>query len=226
MCKPVLTHSWDLSIPEARELQEELRSRVIDEDDLDDPVRLVAGADISYDKHDPTLFAAVVVLDAHTLEVVETRSVTRKATFPYVPGYLSFRELPAVLEAFAKLSQRPDLVICDGQGRAHPRRFGLACHVGVLLDLPTVGCGKTRLIGTHREPGERRGCSCRLLDDEEVIGRVVRTRTKVKPVYVSVGHRISLDCACRWVLRTASRYRIPEPVRAAHVTVNKLRAAA
>lgn len=238
MCKPVLSHGWDLSIPEARALQEELRARVIDEDSfllppsaptgpqLGDPVRLVAGADISYNKHDPTLFAAVVVLDARTLEVVETRSVTREATFPYVPGYLSFRELPPVLEAFAALSRRPDLVICDGQGMAHPRRFGLACHLGVLLDLPAVGCGKTRLIGSHREPGERRGSSCQLLDGGEVIGRVVRTRTGVKPVYVSVGHRIGLDSACRWVLRTAARYRIPEPVRAAHVTVNKLRASA
>jgi deoxyribonuclease V len=223
---PVLSHRWDLTTAEARALQRQLSARVVTEDRLADPVRLVAGADLSYDKGCPTLYAAVVVLDAVTGALVESRSVQREATFPYVPGYLSFREIPPLLEAFALVERRPDLVICDGQGLAHPRRLGLACHLGVLLDLPSIGCGKTRLVGRHREPGLRRGSSCRLLDGEEVIGRVLRTRTGVKPVYVSTGHRVCLETARRWVLKLAHPYRLPEPVRAAHSTVNRLRAEA
>jgi deoxyribonuclease V len=185
--------------------------------------RLVAGADVSFDRSSPELHAAVVVLDAESLEVVEVAAVRGRARFPYVPGYLSFREIPPLLEAFAKLEAVPDLVVCDGQGRAHPRRFGLACHLGVLLDLPTLGCAKSRLIGEYREPGPRRGAHTRLLDAGEVIGEAVRTRSGVKPVFVSVGHRISLESARRATLRLAPRYRIPEPVRAAHLEVNRLR---
>jgi deoxyribonuclease V len=222
----VLSHRWDLTTAEARELQQQLSARVVAEDRLAGPVRRVAGADISYDRGCPTLYAAVVVLDAETGALVESRSVQREATFPYVPGYLSFREIPPLLGAFARLEHRPDLVICDGQGLAHPRRLGLACHLGVLLDLPSIGCAKSRLAGRHREPGRRRGSGCRLLDGDEVIGRVVRTRTDVKPVYVSVGHRVCLETACRWVLRLARPFRLPEPVRAAHATVNRLRAEA
>jgi deoxyribonuclease V len=221
---PVLSHPWRLTLPDARALQQRLAGQVIDEDRLG-PVRWVAGADIAYAKDSDTLHAAAVVLDARTLEVVETSAVRREAAFPYVPGFLSFRELPPLLEAFARLARRPDLVLCDGQGRAHPRRFGLACHLGVLLDLPAIGCGKSRLLGAHREPGRTRGCGCRLVDGGEVIGRVLRTRTDVRPVYISVGHRVSLATACRWVLRLARSYRLPEPVRAADGTVNRLRAA-
>ncbi len=187
------------------------------------PVRLVAGADVSYDRGSPVLFAAVVLLDAGSLEPVEAAGVCERARFPYVPGYLSFREIPAVLAAFAKLKGRPDLLVCDGQGRAHPRRFGLACHLGVLLDLPTLGCAKSRLVGRHREPGVRRGAHVQLRDGGEVIGEVVRTREGVKPVYVSVGHRITLATARRQVLRLAPRTRLPEPIRAAHGEVNRLR---
>ena len=183
----------------------------------------MAGADISFDHRSPELHAAVVVLDAESLEVEEIAGVRAKARFPYVPGYLSFREIPPLLEAFAKLEAVPDLIICDGQGRAHPRRFGLACHLGVLLDLPTLGCAKSRLIGDYREPGPRRGAHTRLRDGGEVIGEVVRTRSGVKPVFVSVGHRVCLETARRTVLRLAVRYRLPEPVRAAHREVNRLR---
>ena len=185
--------------------------------------RLVAGADISFDRSSPELHAAVVVLDVESLEVVEIAGVRAGARFPYVPGYLSFREIPPLLEAFAKLETVPDLIVCDGQGRAHPRRFGLACHLGVLLDLPTLGCAKSRLIGDYREPGPRRGAHTQLRDGGEVIGEVVRTRSGVKPVFVSVGHRISLETARRTTLRLAARYRLPEPVRAAHREVNRLR---
>jgi deoxyribonuclease V len=183
----------------------------------------VAGADISFDRSSPELHAAVAVLDAESLEVVEIAGVRAKARFPYVPGYLSFREIPPLLEAFAKLEAVPDLIICDGQGRAHPRRFGLACHLGVLLDLPTLGCAKSRLIGDYREPGPGRGAHTQLRDGGEVIGEVVRTRSGVKPVCVSVGHRVCLETARRTALRLAARYRLPEPVRAAHREVNRLR---
>jgi len=215
-------HGWDVGFAEARTIQERLRGRVRERDDARE-VRLVAGADVSYDRGSPVLFAAVALLDAESLELVEVAGVRRPARFPYVPGYLSFREVPAVLEAFRKLRRRPDLVVCDGHGRAHPRRFGLACHLGVLLDLPTLGCAKSQLVGSHREPGPRRGAHVALRDAGEVIGEVVRTRDGVKPVYVSVGHRISLETARRQVLRLAPRWRLPEPTRMAHQEVNRLR---
>jgi deoxyribonuclease V len=219
-----LRHSWSVSIAEARRLQDALRDAVV-EADAGGPVRLAAGADISAQRRSSRLYAAVVVLDVAGLEVAEVATACGDARFPYVPGYLSFRELPLVLEAFDRLRLRPDLVICDGQGRAHPRRMGLACHLGLWLDVPTIGCAKSRLIGTHRAPGLRRGCHTRLRDRGEVVGEAVRTRSGVKPVFVSVGHRVSLASARGWVLKLA-RYRIPEPVRAAHLEVNRLRRAA
>jgi deoxyribonuclease V len=220
--RPRLRHSFDLTIPEARALQEKLRSRVR-EAELPRRLRRVAGADVSYDRGSPVLFAAVVVLDPETLEVIESAGVESRARFPYVPGYLSFREIPPLLEAFAKLAEPPDLVVADGQGRAHPRRFGLASHLGVLLDLPTIGCAKTRLVGEHRTPGARRGACAQLRDRGEVIGTVLRTQAGVKPIYVSVGHRVTLAGARRWVLALAPRHRLPEPIRAAHAEVNRLR---
>jgi deoxyribonuclease V len=217
-------HAWDVTVAEARAIQEELRGRVEERDRLGE-VRTVAGADVSYDRGSPVLYAAVVVLDVDSLEVVEAASVRERARFPYVPGYLSFREIPPLLRAFQRLRTTPDLLLADGQGRAHPRRFGLACHLGVALDLPTIGCAKSRLVGTHREPGPRRGARTRLVDGGERIGLVLRTRAGVKPVYVSVGHRVSLETARAWVLRLAPRWRLPEPVRAAHAEVNRLRRA-
>ena len=196
---------------------------MIETDALPGTLRLVAGADVSYDRGSPVLYAAVVVFDADSLEIVEIGAATLRATFPYVPGYLSFRELPPLLAAFEKLRTRPDLVLCDGHGRAHPRRFGLACHLGVALDLPTIGCAKSRLGGEHREPGARRGAHAVLRDGPEVIGEVLRTRVGVAPVYISVGHRVSLATARRLVLRLTPRFRIPEPIRAAHAEVNRLR---
>ena len=215
---------WNGSVAEARALQEELRGRVEDRDRFG-PVRTVAGVDVSYDRGKPDLFAAVVVLDADTLEVLEVAGERQAARFPYVPGYLSFRELPAVFDAWRKLERRPDLVICDAHGRAHPRRFGLACHLGVALDVPSIGCAKSRLTGSFREPGAKRGASTRLVDDGEVIGRVLRTREGTKPIFASVGHRVSLATAERQLLRLAPRYRLPEPIRAAHAMVNRLRRA-
>ena len=187
------------------------------------PLRLVAGADVSFTRRSPELYAAVVVLDLESGEVVERRGVRAAARFPYVPGYLSFREVPALLRAFDRLSRVPDLVVADGHGRAHPRRFGLACHLGLLLDLPTLGCAKSPLVGAYREPGTRRGAHTQLVHEGEVVGSVLRTRTGVRPVFVSVGHRIDLESARRAVMRLARRYRLPEPTRAAHGEVNRIR---
>jgi deoxyribonuclease V len=199
---------------------------VIETDALPGTLRLVAGADVSYDRGSPALYAAVVVLDAESLEVVDVGLATTRAEFPYVPGYLSFRELPPLLAAFERLRLRPDLVLCDGHGRAHPRRFGLACHLGVALDLPTIGCAKSRLVGEHREPGVRRAAHAPLREGGERIGEVLRTREGVAPVYLSVGHRVSLATARRLVLRFTLRFRVAEPIRAAHAVVNRLRRAA
>jgi deoxyribonuclease V len=220
-----IRHSWTLSTHEARALQERLRERVVERDQLGE-VATVGGVDVSYDRGSPVLFAAAVVLDVRTLEPIESVAVQGKALFPYVPGYLSFREAPAVLEAFAKLRHRPDLLICDGHGRAHPRRFGLGCHLGLWLDVPTIGCAKSKLIGRHLEPGPLRGAHRRVVDGGEVIGEAVRTRDGVRPVYVSIGHRVSLETARRWILRLADRTRLPEPIRAAHQEVTRVRVAA
>jgi deoxyribonuclease V len=222
---PGLDHAWDLSVADARAVQEKLRDRVVREDRFGGPVRRVAGVDVSYDRRSPVLFAAVVVSDAETGETLETAGHRSLATFPYVPGYLSFREIPPVLACFEQLSRAPDLLVCDGHGLAHPRRFGLACHLGLWLDLPSIGCAKSRLVGEHRAPGMRRGAHVRLMEAEETIGEVVRTRNGVNPVYVSIGHRVSQATARRWVLRLAPRHRLPEPSRAAHAEVNRLRRA-
>jgi deoxyribonuclease V len=206
----------------ARRLQERLRGRVRALDPPREP-RLVAGADVSFDRRSPLLFAAVVLLELPGLAVVERATAVREVGFPYVPGYLSFREIPPLLAALEKLRGSPDLIVCDGHGLAHPRRFGLASHLGVILDRPALGCAKSRLVGEHRTPGERRGAHVQLRDGADVIGEVVRTRTGVKPVYVSVGHRVSLPTARRMVLRLAPRTRLPEPVRVAHREVNLAR---
>ncbi|MCA9537612.1 MAG: deoxyribonuclease V [Myxococcales bacterium] len=217
----LMPHPWNLSVPEATALQRALAAQVV-EAPLPAPPRFVAGADISFDKYAPVLHAAFVVLDAESGEVVDRRGVQAPVGFPYVPGYLSFREVPPLLDAWAGLRVRPDLIICDGHGRAHPRRLGLACHLGLWLDRPTLGCGKSRLCGTFAEPGAERGDFSPLVDRDEVIGQVLRTRRGVKPVFVSVGHRITLDEARAQVLRL-SKWRLPETTRQAHAEVNRLR---
>lgn len=215
-------HSWDLTTAEARQLQRELASQV----DVTTPLGpwdLVAAADVSYNKYETRLYAAVVVMRAGTLEFVERAGVVGEASFPYVPGLLSFREAPAVLKAFEALRTRPDVVLCDGQGYAHPRRMGLACHLGLWLGLPTIGCAKSRLCGTYDEPGPRAGDRSPLIDEDEVVGAVVRTRAKVKPLFVSPGHLCDIEGAVSVVLATAPKYRLPVPARAAHDYVNTIR---
>jgi deoxyribonuclease V len=208
-------HGWNLSPKQAIALQARLRDRVETEDRIG-TVRHVAGVDVGFEDGGTTTRAAVAVLDVGRLALVE-RAVVRKPTrFPYVPGLLSFREAPAVLAAFERLRVAPDLILYDGQGLAHPRRFGIASHVGVLLDAPTIGVAKTRLIGEHRVPPDRRGAWVPLRDGGETIGAVLRTRTGVKPLYVSIGHRVSLESAVRWTMTCVTRYRLPETTRWAH----------
>ena len=204
-------------------MQAELRERLILEDRMSADIRIVAGADVSCAKGDDRVYAAVVLMDAESLDVVEEAVYCGRTSFPYIPGLLSFREGPALLRAFGRLRNRPDAVLFDGQGIAHPRGFGLAAHLGLILDVPAVGCAKTRLIGSHGEPGPRRGQSSPLVHDGRVIGAVLRTRDRVRPVFVSQGHRVSLERSVEIVLRCARRYRIPEPIRRAHILVNTIR---
>ncbi len=215
-------HAWPANYREAVQIQEVLRRR-LRLTPLKRPVRLVAGADVSYSKGSPDLFAAVVILSLPNLEVVETRTTKAKAGFPYLPGLLSFRELPPLLDAFKRLRTVPDAVICDGQGIAHPRRFGLASHLGLLLDLPTVGCAKSLLVGNYREPAGRRWSRRDLIHEGEVIGQVLRTREAVKPVFVSPGHKIDLEGSVTLVRQCIGRFRLPETTRHAHSLVNKIR---
>jgi deoxyribonuclease V len=210
-----------LSLPEVRELQERVAG-LVREEDAQKPVRLVAGVDVAYGGAGGNAHAAVAVWDVTSGRVVETATASAETRFPYVPGFLAWRELPAVLAAFANLGRRPHLVLVDGHGVAHPRRCGLACLVGLALNLPTAGCAKNVLVGGFSDLGAERGTCVPLLDRGEVIGMAVRTRTGVRPVYVSVGHRITLEGACRSVL-AASRFRIPEPLRLAHMTVTGMR---
>ena len=207
----------NLTEQEAIDLQQQLRSRVILSDHLPAEIKLIAGVDVEYDKDSESIAGAFVLLDYHTLEVVEVATHCMEVTFPYIPGLFSFREMPVLLEAWKKLRQHPDVIICDGQGRAHPRRFGLACHMGVLLDKPTLGCGKTRLFGIYEQPATERGSISPLLaeDDGEHIGNALRTQTGINPVFVSVGHKISLDTATSLVLKMCTEYRLPETTRKA-----------
>lgn len=215
-------HPWKVNTAEARRIQDRLRKRISSEPPSKRP-RLIAGADVSYNKFSPYLYAAVTVLDVESMETVEQAGIRARATFPYVPGLLSFREVPPLIQVFRRLRSRPDALVCDGQGFAHPRRFGLACHAGLLLDLPALGCAKSRLLGEFQEPPRRRGGFTPLVDGDEIIGSVLRTRTGVRPVFVSIGHRMSLELAREIVLRLTPRFRIPETTRRAHLRVNELR---
>jgi len=213
---------WRVSIAQAREIQQSLRKRV-SLADRPGEVQLAAGLDCSYEKARSAIHAAAVVLTVPDLDIVERRAVTRPVTFPYVPGYLSFREAPALCAALDALRATPDLILCDGQGIAHPRGLGLASHIGVLYDAPTIGIAKSRLCGTHRAVGLRKGSSCALKLDGRTVGYVVRTRDGVKPLYVSPGHAVSVETARRWALRLVGRYRLGEPTRQAHLFVGSLK---
>lgn len=211
----MLEPNWPTTIEEAIAEQLRLRGHVEREDRLT-PVRTVAGLDCGFEQDGTITRAAVAVLSFPELELVEQAIVRHPTSFPYVPGFLSFREAPAVLDALARLHTRPDLLICDGQGLAHPRRFGLACHVGVLADLPSIGAAKSLLTGRYAGLGAERGATAALIDRGEAVGVALTTRPGTRPLFVSLGHRISLQSAVEWVLRCTPRYRLPETTRQAH----------
>lgn len=210
----VRLHDWQVTTTEAIKIQAELAGQVSRSGDVDP--HLIAGVDISVDRKSGEGTAAVVVLNYPGLEIVESEVVTDRIEFPYVPGLLSFREAPLVLAACEKLQVTPDLFIVDGQGIAHPRRMGLASHLGLFLNTPTIGCAKSRLCGIHEPPDNEARSHTELIDKGEIIGAVLRTRTGVKPVYVSIGYRIGLLSAINLILACCRGYRLPEPTRLAH----------
>lgn len=223
-------HRWDLSYAQARQLQVKLAGRV-EFTPLQRRPEVAAGLDCAFSKDGKRIIAAVVVLQLPGFEVLETAHASRKVTFPYIPGLLSFREAPACIAAVEKLRKQPDLFLVDGQGVAHPRRLGLAAHLGLFFEKPTIGCAKSRLIGTYEEPPFEKG-SYTLLTDKttvesdarsETIGAVVRTRTNVKPLFVSVGNKCTLDNAIEITLACTTKYRLPEPTRLAHQLVSRLK---
>lgn len=216
-------HPWDLSAREAMAVQKTLREKIVLSDRMDS-IRFIAAADISYSKASNRSYGGVAVFTYPDMELIEEQSSYGDTGFPYVPGLLSFREGPVALDAFRKIKQTPDLILFDGQGIAHPRRFGLASHLGLILNKPSVGCAKSRLYGQCVEPGKLKGASTPLLDDEGgIIGAVLRTRDRVNPVFVSQGHRVSLETALDIVLTCCVKYRIPQPIRHVHNFVNSLR---
>ncbi|MBE9215155.1 deoxyribonuclease V [Plectonema cf. radiosum LEGE 06105] len=208
-------HDWNLTTSEAKIIQEELQKEVLTEDKFTEPVKYVAGVDMGFEANGTISRAAVAVLSFPDLQLQEQSIAKRATTFPYIPGFLSFREIPAVLDALEKINTIPDIILCDGQGIAHPRRLGIACHLGVIIDKPTIGVAKSLLIGKHQEVPQIKGSWQPLIHKSETIGAVLRTRSNVKPVYVSSGHRISLPTAIDYVLRCTPKYRLPETTRIA-----------
>jgi len=214
--KAVRLHDWQVGVAEARELQRDLAAVVVRRGAVGEPA-LIAGADISGEDAEGNVRAAVVVLRQPDMAVVDSSVIVMKPAFPYVPGLLSFREVPLLLKAFEGITVVPDVIIADGQGIAHPRRIGLASHLGLLLDAPVIGCAKSILCGRHGELGDEPGSRAPLVDRGDVVGAALRTRRGVKPVYVSIGHMVDLDAAVRRVLACCRNYRLPEPTRLAHL---------
>lgn len=209
-------HSWQLGPAKAQKLQLELASRISQNNEVNKP-RHIAGVDISKPNSAGIGRAAAVVLSYPELQLIEVAIAEDKLPFPYIPGLLSFREAPLVLAACQKLSQTPDLILVDGQGIAHPRRFGIASHLGLILDTPTIGCAKSRLCGQHQLPASKAGSYAELTDKDETIGAVLRTKTDVSPIYISIGHKVDLPTAIYWALQCCRGHRLPEPCRLAHL---------
>jgi deoxyribonuclease V len=208
-------HDWNLSPQQAIEIQKQLRCEVEAQDRFDKPIKTVAGIDLGYDVENGMSRAVVVVLSFPELILLETSEARLPIQFPYVPGLLSFRETPVAIKALEKLKITPDVILCDGQGFAHPRRFGIACHIGILADVPTIGVAKSLLVGKFENLGEERGSIAPLIHKNEQVGVALRTKNKVQPLFVSVGHRIGLETATDLVLQCAPKYRLPETTRLA-----------
>lgn len=208
-------HQWNLTAEEAVQLQKQLAYEVVTEDKFDLLIKTVAGIDLGYDAKSETCRAVVAVLSFPELELVESSEAITPIQFPYVPGLLSFRETPVAIKALEKLKITPDVILCDGQGIAHPRRFGIACHIGLIADVPAIGVAKSVLVGKFENLGEKRGSFAPMIYKNETVGAALRTKDKVQPVYVSAGHRISLETAIDLVLQCAPKYRLPETTRMA-----------
>jgi len=227
-------HAWDVSPKDAIQIQHRLRPQLRLDRGPED-IKILAAIDVSYPRGSNQLYAAIVVFDcsqpirnqkgkaSFAFPILESVSASLQVDFPYIPGLLSFREIPVILKAWEKINIKPDCLLCDGQGLAHPRRMGLASHLGLLLELPSIGCGKSRLVGEDRMPGRERGDRVALMDKGEVIGMILRTRKNVAPLYISQGHRMTLEIATETILSCLDRSRLPEPIRIAHRRVNEAR---
>ena len=217
-------HPWNVTCKEAIGIQQELRQRLILHDkDFPGRIKTIAGADISYSKHSDLFYAAVIMMEFPSLDIIEERTAVERAPFPYIPGFLSFREGPAFLKIFENVHHVPDVVIFDGQGIAHPRGVGLASHMGLFLNIPTIGCAKTRLAGRYGEVGNDVGDYADLILHDRIVGAVLRTKKKVKPIFISPGHMIGIRKSADIVLHCCRGYKLPEPVRRAHLAVNRAR---
>ena len=215
-------HKWNISYKQAIELQKQLAKKIRFTKIKHSP-KIIAGLDCAFTKNNQNIIACVVVMRLPHFEIIETKHSVKKVTFPYIPGLLSFREAPACIAAVKKLKHTPDLILVDGQGIAHPRRLGLASHLGLLFETPTIGCAKSRLIGKFTEPKKQKGSYCLLKHNDQTIGAALRTRENVKPVFVSPGNNCTLNDAIKLTLACAVKYRLPEPTRLAHNTVTKLK---
>lgn len=218
----IISHSWDLTPAEAIELQKKLRLQ-IHLMPLQKDIKLVGGTDMSYNKFSDVIYAGIILLNAETMQVVGYSLVVDQMRFPYIPGLLSFREIPSLMKAWERLPQKPDIMLVDGHGIAHSRRMGIATHLGLLTQTPTIGCAKKILFGKYVEPALEKGNYSPIYDKQETIGFALRTKNKVKPIYVSPGNLITMEETMDVVLRCTRGYRLPEPTRQAHNTVNALR---
>ena len=217
-------HRWDVTYKEAVSIQQELKRELILHNKYSPrKIKTIAGADISYSKQSDLFYAAVILFELPSMDIIEEKTITERAPFPYIPGLLSFREGPALLKIFESFRHTPDAVIFDGQGIAHPRGVGLASHMGLFLDIPTIGCAKKRLAGHHGEIGKDAGDYADLIMDDQIVGAVLRTKRNVKPVFISPGHKIGIKKAVEIVLSCCRGYKLPEPTRKAHLLVNQFR---
>lgn len=216
-----MTH-WKVTPSEAIQIQKDLRQKVQIEA-LKSPIRTIAGADISFNRFDPMVYAGIVTLSFPELQVLSYALVKAPATFPYIPGLLSFREIPALMQAWNLFPEKPDLVMVDGQGIAHPRRLGIATHFGLETGVPTIGCGKSPLLNTFTQPSQKKGSIGEILHEGEQVGVVLRTKDNIQPLFISPGNNVSIDDAQHIVLQCIRKHRLPEPTRQAHLHVNRFR---